>query len=149
GKVPLFEALEPQELAALADDMTERFFPSGDAVIRRGDSGESMFIVAEGTLDVYSRAGENSHEVLLGHLEPGEFFGEMSFLTGDPRPATVLAATDVVAYEITKQDLDPIVRGRPALAEVIGRVVAERHMSEQRAFAADAAAPEAAAVTSL
>jgi CRP-like cAMP-binding protein len=57
---------------------------------------------------------------------PGDIFGEMSLLTGQPRTATVRAATDAVVFEVAKEHLDPVLRRRPELAEGLAAMVAAR-----------------------
>jgi CRP-like cAMP-binding protein len=79
----------------------------------------------------------------VGHVRPGEFFGEMSLLTGEPRTATVVAATDTLTYEISKADMDSIFLTRPQLAESMSRVVAKRRLANDDAYAR-ASAPEKA-----
>ena len=51
--------------------------------------------------------------VRMGRVRAGDFFGEVSLLTGEPRSATVTAVTDCVVYEIRKQDFEPLLKARP------------------------------------
>ena len=69
----------------------------------------------------------------MGRLTPGQFFGEMSLLTGEPRSATIEAATSAVVYEITKRDLETLIEGRPEIAATITHVVAERRTRNLKA----------------
>jgi CRP-like cAMP-binding protein len=59
-------------------------------------------------------------------MVPGDIFGEVSLLTGRPRSASVTALTDVLLYEIRKEDVDPILRARPAVAERLAAILADR-----------------------
>ena len=61
-------------------------------------------------------------------IVPGEFFGEMSLLTGEPRSATIVAVTDVLAHEITKENMNGLLIKRPEVADTVSRVVAERRV---------------------
>ena len=49
----------------------------------------------------------NGERIRVGQIEPGEFFGEMSLLTGEPRTASIVAGTDVIGHEITKDHMRP------------------------------------------
>jgi len=82
--------------------------------------------------------------VELARLGPGDFFGEMSLLTGEPRSATVTAITDCDLLEISKSGLDPILRTRPEILEQLARSMAERRLSNDVLLAADSGDPERA-----
>ncbi len=138
----LFQNLEDGELSALANAMHQRRFRKGEKLITQGESGHSMFILSEGLLHVYLNVSTNGSqtELKVGQIIPGEFFGEMSLLTGEPRSATVVAATDVVAHEITKEHMNELLRRNPALAQTITRIVAARRVSNSEKMAS--ATPE-------
>lgn len=132
----LFRPFTPAERTALANAMEERGFTRGTTIVTEGEIGQSLYLLAEGALDVTTdRHGERV--VQLDRLLPGSVFGEMSLLTGQPRSATITAATDGALYEIRKEHLDPILRERPQLAEGLGAVMAER---QARNFALSRAA---------
>ncbi len=143
ARVDLFADLQPTELAQLATTVREVRMGRGADVVRHGEAGESMYILVEGLLEVLVPMGgaAGSEEVLVGQIRAGEFFGEMSLLTGEPRSATVRCATDIVAFEVRKPDLEQLVTQRPALALAITEKVAERRLRSQRRLAEANAAP--------
>ncbi len=151
GRIPLFEPLEPDELLQLAGEMSRRDYVANSPIIRMGDQGDSMFVLVEGLLEVFAIAGEDGNElrVTAEQIVPGQFFGEMSLLTGEPRSATVKAVTDVAAYEITKENMEGLLTRRPGLAERISLVVAARKLSNTEAFAHAGAAGQAEQTASL
>jgi CRP-like cAMP-binding protein len=59
-------------------------------------------------------------------LHAPAYFGEMGLLLGQPRAATVVAAGDALCYRLDKDGFDAILRARPALAEMLAQVLAER-----------------------
>lgn len=146
-RVELFADLEPEEAHTLAAAMREVRHGRGEDVVRHGEQGDSMYILVEGLMEVWVPSGrvpDAKGPVLVGQIRAGEFFGEMSLLTGEPRSATVRAATEVVAFEVRKTDLEPLLLARPALAGVITAKVAERRLRSQRRLAeADAPPPTA------
>jgi small-conductance mechanosensitive channel len=129
--VDLFRCFDAVERSELAGRMRPRILAAGDTVMRQGDTGDSLYLLAEGILDVTIDRGELG--VARDRIAPGEVFGEMSLLTGQPRSATVTAALDAVIHEICRDDLDPILRHRPAIADGLAAVMAE-HQAHNAAF---------------
>lgn len=128
-RVSLFRGLTQAERDELASTMTLRHFGAGDLIIRHGDAGASMFILVEGVLEVMVPAKDSDTTVKVGRVRPGEFFGEMSLLTGLPRSATVIAAASAVVFEISKDNIKPLLDSRPEIAEMISTVAAERQVA--------------------
>ena len=126
-KIQLFKAFTEGELAGLAERMTMRQFAPGTQVITAGDPGRSMFLLSEGLASVLVK-GEDG-EVDVATLRPGDFFGEMSLLTGDPRSATIMALSETVAFEIEKEDLIPLLDANPDAAELLAIAVADRRIA--------------------
>ena len=133
ARVELFADLIESELTTLSQSVREVRMPRGADVVRAGEQGDSMYILVEGLLDVL--VDSDGAEVLVGHIRAGEFFGEMSLLTGEPRSATVRASTEIVAFEVRKTDLEPLLIARTALAHTITEKVAERRLRSQRRLA--------------
>jgi CRP-like cAMP-binding protein len=86
-KSPLFAGLSARELAKISRLMDEVWVPMGNRLATIGEAGREMFIIVDGRALVTTRRGRTVH------LGPGDFFGEMSLIDGDPRSATVEAAT--------------------------------------------------------
>lgn len=124
--VDLFASLPAAALAELAGKLRRCGFPAATAVVRQDAAGDSLFIVAEGTLQVSDRGGD------IARLGPGDIVGEMSLLTGEPRSATVTAVASSVLYELGKADLAPLLEAHPDLAERLGEVLARRRAETER-----------------
>ncbi len=133
-RIDIFGCLAVTELRQLAAELTPKLVAAGGDLIARGEAGDSMFVLAEGLLEVWME--RDGTKVRVGQIEPGEFAGEMSLLTGEPRTATISAATDVVAYEITRDHLMPILEARPALFEAISALTAARRVRAEETLAA-------------
>ncbi len=142
SRVPWLEALDEDERRRLAAALVERRFAPGDELVKQGETGDSMFIVVEGLAEALVRSAKLDSEVKVGQLIPGEFIGEMSLLTGASRSATVRAVTGLVAYEVRKEHLAPLLEARPELAEAIGNILAERKTRTEQALAASELPPE-------
>ncbi len=137
--IDLFRPFTEQERESLATGMVEQVLPRGTAVMRRGEAGDSLYLLAEGVLDVRIPRPDGT-EALVDSLYPGAVVGEMSLLTGQPRSATVIAATESVLLELRKAELDPVLRARPALLDGLTAIMAERQARNSAAPATAAAA---------
>jgi len=144
-RIELFANLHEDELDALGDRIEQRRFRDRETLIAAGEPGESMFILVEGLVYVFVNTGEGDEQVKVAQIVPGNFFGEMSLLTGEPRSATITAASDTIVYEIRKEHISALLGARPELAEELSRVVADRVLRNQKKLAeapADAVAEE-------
>lgn len=126
GRVDLLGALLPGELDRIAEAAHERTLAAGEAVVRQDDPGKSLFVVVEGLLEVYRRREGDPEPVRVVDLLPGQVFGEMSLLTGAPRSATVLAATETVVYEIAASEINALLAKRPELSLPLAEIAARR-----------------------
>lgn len=145
-RVSLFSGLEDDEVERLAASVTRRRFESGQVVFEKDDPGDSMFLVVEGLLAVLVPVEGRSEPLRVGHLGGGDFFGEMSLLTGEPRSATVCAVTDALVFEIEKPHVQELITDRPEVVRQLSRVVAERQAANLAALDRtddDGRAPEA------
>lgn len=129
----LFDKLTPEELEYLLKSSVKNLFQGGDTIIRQGDSGSSMFVLAEGILKVTINAGDRE-TIKAANIFPGQFFGEMSLFTGEARSATVIAETDSVTIEITKDAVKNILKGKPELVNNFSEIIAERQGQNLKAM---------------
>jgi len=125
--IDLFGTLTHDELELLCNRMRPRLIKAGSAVVKQGDSGDSLYIVQEGLL--MATIGANGAATEVGRIRPGQFFGEMSLLTGAARSATVTPMVDSKVYEVDRDILAPILQDRPEIAALMSRVLAERQLA--------------------
>ena len=88
-RVPLSSGFNEKELRRIAELARIVDVPAGRAVTQIGEPGNSFFVIIDGTVAVRTPVGTGAQ------LHPGEFFGEMSLLDGEPRSATIVATTDL------------------------------------------------------
>ncbi len=136
AQVRLFAPLSADERLALVAAATVRRIDSGAAVVRSGDAGTSMFVVAAGVLEVLVTPPGGSEARRSGLLGPGDMFGEMSLLTGAARSATVRTLCPAVLYEISHTALAPLMLQRPTLADAMSKVVTAHQARDAAAAAA-------------
>ncbi len=122
-RTEILQSLGEEEIRRLSERVRVRVFATGEVVVRQNDEGESLFIVRRGSLDVHI------DDAPVGTLSEGEIFGEMSLLTGERRKATVTAAGEVRLVEISKEDIEPVIRANPHLLERLSAILARREES--------------------
>lgn len=125
GRVEFFEHLPLADRERLADGLRYSPFAAGEVITRQGAEAHWLYLVLSGEARVRLR-GEGGLEREVARLRPGQFFGEMSLMTGAPRRATVVAATDVVCYRLDKAVFQAVLRDRPELAEGVAEILARR-----------------------
>ncbi len=127
SSIALFRSLEPHELRQLAGDLVIRRFETGAEIIREGETTTSMYGLAEGLLEV--TVTNETQDLVVAVIEPGQCFGEMSMLADEPRSATVTALVESVVFEIRRDSFSEILVHRMEVAETISRLIAERQLS--------------------
>jgi CRP-like cAMP-binding protein len=130
GKLSLFAALGHEELSFLVSRMQVESYKKDAVVVEQGAEGDSMFILAEGLLEVWVK-NEQGNSAKVADLAPGTFFGEKSLLTGEPRSATVVCATDAIVCEITKDAVVELFARDPEIPELLSRAVAIREVQNR------------------
>ena len=128
--VPFFAPLSEEERDRLARGMRSESYAKSELVIRQGDGGDSFYLISEGQVQVRvgspeSPAGPSSGNV-VATLTAGQFFGEMSLMTGERRSATVVALTDTRLYVVDRDAFQGIIASNQQLVTAIGEVLAER-----------------------
>ncbi|HYU42327.1 MAG TPA: cyclic nucleotide-binding domain-containing protein [Vicinamibacteria bacterium] len=134
----LFPDFSDEELVAVMGGLRLVEFEAGDLVVCEGEPGDSLFLVTTGTVKAWMRNREGRY-VLVRRLGEGDFFGEISMLTGSPRTATVVAASPCEMLELDRTTLDGITAAHPRVREVL-----ERFYEQRVATTADAPSPGAA-----
>jgi len=116
--IPLFAGFSQEEFNVFTKVMNVHPLPAGLSVIEQHDTGKSVYIIASGSVKVHTTT-LSGERLDLAVLRSGDFFGEMSFLTGQPRTATVETAEDSVILEVTEDKLREVVAQRPNMLEVL------------------------------
>ncbi len=127
GRIDLFSALPAEARQRLAASARQQYFDAGERLVAEGETGDSLFVIARGSVMI-SKSGRaiGTTSVALAVLREGEFFGEMSLLTGAPRSATVTAEGPGEVFVLDRQALAPILEADPQIAEVLSKRLAER-----------------------
>lgn len=141
---PLFGFIGGEELQALVQESRVLLFAGSERIIKQGTEGASLFLLIRGQVDVHIDHGGKSS--IVATLGPGNCFGEMSLLAGEPRTATVITQGEVEVIEIGKPAFASVVRANPAIVERLGELLTERQLANARHAATLAGATSPAEV---
>jgi len=125
-KVELFSQMTEDELRTLAERLKYMPFAKGSVVARQGATGQHwLYVIINGNVEVFVDAA-NGRRRTLNILSKGDFFGEMSLMTGEPRVASVIAKTDIECYRLDKEAFEGIMQARPSIADDVSHILVTR-----------------------
>jgi CRP-like cAMP-binding protein len=124
-RVPLFAALDPEDLQRVAALAIERRWGSGEALMVEGDVGSELVVLVEG--DVRVVHVDEGTEHLVRRYGPGDHIGELAVLRARPRAASVLAEDPGVrGLVIGGEAIRALLRERPEAAMAMLATLADR-----------------------
>lgn len=103
------KCLSDKELMKIADILQEDYYPQGEYIVRQGATGDTFFIINEGTVKVTKRQSPDSPEVTIRELKKGSYFGEKALLGDSVRTANVIAMTNVSCLAVDKEHFDQLI----------------------------------------
>ncbi|WP_421847554.1 Crp/Fnr family transcriptional regulator [Novosphingobium sp.] len=134
----LLAGCAPEELADIAARGAVRTFKPGSAIILQGDPGDTLWIMLKGLARV-SMVAANGREIVLDYAEPGSVLGEIAFLDGGERTASVEAIEPVEALGLTRAAFTEIVGKHQGLALRLLQAMARRLRQNNTVIEADRA----------
>lgn len=124
-RTPLFSDLSEDEFIAVVRKVSSRKLARGEFLFRESDAGDSIFLVAEGAVEVVGRA-KDGKAVALAILKDGSIFGEFGFFMNARRSSGVVAAEGSTILEIKKSDLEETIKTHPRVEEILFNFYKER-----------------------
>ena len=122
----LFNSLEDSALEKLSSRLRVRVYPANTAIVLEGASGDAMFIIKNGQVEVKKKDPNLGVNLTIAKLGVGTCFGEMALLTGNPRTATVIATAPTELFVLEKTDFDTLLLEHPSISISINKIVSER-----------------------
>ncbi len=101
----------------------------GESLIKQGSEGDSMFVLVSGTVDVH--INHDGRLTYVATLKAGDYFGEMSLLTGEKRSATVIANSDCESLKIDKMSFAEVLQSNPELLQKLSEMLAQRRLETE------------------
>ncbi len=114
-RVSIFEGLDERGLGALEKLLKLRSFSPDSVIVSQSDPGDALFVLVRGRVKVVLY-GEKGREMILSSFRPGEFFGEMSLLDGQPRSANVIAIEPSALYVLERNAFAKYLGENPRIA---------------------------------
>jgi len=110
--VTIFAGLDDSALARLTARARQTSVPSGGVILREGEPGNQLYLIASGAVRVCKRF-DRSDEVELAQLKAGDFFGEMCILETLPREAPVQAVSELTLFQLPSVAFYELFQARP------------------------------------
>jgi len=130
-QIPLFKLLDDDELQTLAKELEEVRFLAGQSIFSMGDEGDKMYVVETGKVELYLQ-DKADDRVELGFAEVGDLFGELSFLSSEPRSTSAKAVEATKLIAIDQHDIEILVAAHPQSAlDLLGALSRRLHASNQ------------------
>lgn len=109
-----FSDLSDAELTIVANVVKKKDFKIGDTIFKESEDGASIYVIKKGEVKACKTAPDGELFTLT-IMKDGDIFGEMSFLDGRPRSATIVAVSDIETYMMEKADFETLVDGNPRI----------------------------------
>jgi CRP-like cAMP-binding protein len=122
NKSKLAVEMSDDQRAALASVMTLRDLAQGEVLVREGDTDDHLYVVASGVLGIVKAAG-TPNEVTLNAVSPGDVVGELSFLDGATRFASLTAMSETRVLGLSRGDLEGLLDKNPQLVYRVMRAI--------------------------
>jgi CRP-like cAMP-binding protein len=128
--IPFFSSLTEVERKSLIETATLHGSSAGEMIVREGDPGRSIYVVLNGRVRMCTR-DHRGEELELAILGVSEFFGEASFLTGEPRSSNVAALETSALMELSYTSMRKLIQENPAVKKIILEYHQERLRNTQ------------------
>jgi NTE family protein len=120
--IPLFRNLEDADLELISTYLHKESYPKGTIVFKKGDFGDTMYLVESGQVAVVGDEGQET----IAFMGPGSFVGEISLLLAQPRTAALQVMLDAELWALSKEELDQLMATRPIIAVEMLRELSKR-----------------------
>ena len=124
-KVEMFSPLSKPELKELVEHLSVKSYAAGEVPVRQGEPGDSFYVIKSGRVNVIMEKSPDETAV-VATLGPGNFFGEMSLLTGATRTASIHVMDDAELIVIDKESFGITLANNPSIAESMSHILSER-----------------------
>lgn len=137
-KIDFMAVLSIGELEKLVSYILKKNFKKKSIVFEQGDKGDFFYIVYNGSVSIWS-AGKKEKQKKIATLGPGEYFGEMALVSGDPRNASVITDNEVDLFVLFKNDFNSLLRENVQLEFKIQEIMTRRNAQRALELSAKAA----------
>ncbi len=125
-KVPFFQSLGKDGIDFIIERLKFKPFEANETICQAGDPGDKMYIIINGNVKVVVQADPGGEENIVAQLKTGDYFGEMSLLTGEPRSASVVTTEPSEMFILNKSDFDVIIERFPSISLSMSKIMSQR-----------------------
>ena len=115
----LFAGFDEAGLGLVAAALRRRRFRRGEVVFHAGDPGDSLFIVAQGSIKILVEPEDGAEPAILTTIGAGGFFGELALLDGQPRSATAIAVGPAETFILRRDAFDSLLDAEPGIRRAL------------------------------
>lgn len=115
NEIQVFEDFTDSEVLTISKYSEKKFFQRDEIVFEEKSKDDSLYVVLKGRLQAFAHT-EAGDRIPLSHIEQGEVFGELSFLDGKQRSATILAVEDVELLQLTRKQFQKMSKTNPVIS---------------------------------
>jgi ATP-binding cassette subfamily B protein len=130
---PILERLDEQQLAELAPFFATETFQPGREIVRQNDPGDKFYIIARGKVEVWRTEEQSGKTARVAVLQDGDYFGEITLITGFPRTATVRTLTVCTCISLERGQFNRMLDRFPELQRQISDVAVQRLRESSKA----------------
>jgi ATP-binding cassette subfamily B protein len=123
---PILETLDQEKLEELAPFFSTETFQPGREIVRQNDPGDKFYIIARGVVEVWRTEEQSGNTKRVAVLQDGDFFGEITLITGFPRTATVRSLTVCTCISLGRGQFNRMMDRFPDLRQHLSAVAVER-----------------------
>ena len=124
SKSPLFEKLDDAGRKRLLEGGMLESYPPAAVLMKEGDPGDCFYFLRTGAVEVTTMKG--TERIKLADLGAGDFFGEVSVITAQPRTATVTALSPVVAIRFQRRKISRVLMDYPDVTKMLNAKIEDR-----------------------
>lgn len=125
-QLPMLEKLDDAILADIAPFFATETFPSGREIVLQEDPGDKFYIIVRGKVDVWHTDEDTGNRIHMAVLHDGDFFGEITLITGFPRTATVRTQTVCTCISLERGQFNRLFERNPELLREISQIAVRR-----------------------
>jgi CRP-like cAMP-binding protein len=130
AKVPIFSSLSPEEMATIAEIITDKEYKKGESIYLSGDTGKRLYVINQGKVKIF-RISEAGKEQIIRILYPGDFMGELSLFAHAPVDSSAEALEPTMVCVIDGDKLSQIMKEVPSIAIKIIEELSKRLLNAE------------------
>jgi branched-chain amino acid transport system substrate-binding protein len=129
-EIDIFKPFTDYAKSYMSKNMNRFQVAPGSFVFNQGDEGNSLFIIEEGVVGVQVEITPGKC-IEVARLGAGSFFGEMALLTGEARTANIVAISDTILFEITREHIAPLIDEQPQISKSLSELLVQRKIATE------------------